>query len=228
MTREEKSSSHGLMGSASAVVAHDLRNVLSCIRGHARLLLSGSEEGGTVEHAAVIEAESTKCCELIERVLRPARSAGDADPRADTGRAVRRVRDLAHGEAALAGVFLIWQTEDGLCSAAIPQDDIEQVLLNLVRNGIRAAPRGGCVHVRARACRLDDGAPGVEIAVSDTGRGLPKDALGMLFEPCYSTRGVGLGLAICSSRVKRCGGSIEVGSKEGAGTTFTVRLPARA
>ncbi len=274
----------------SVSFAHDLRNILSSVRGYAQLLLSIAHEEKIVEHLAIMEAESSRCCELLERMLRPGEPAGaptsprrpddttpfnrdvqDAQDRkrqasclscpslfkavvvptgkSDAARAAERVCNLARGEAALKGVDLAWKVEGEPSPAAIAQEDIEEVLLNLVRNGIQATPCGGRVDVRARSCRLDGGAPGVqsaagnpkrggagrkrpgvEIEVSDTGRGVPEYARKTIFEPFFSTHnsgeGVGLGLAICSALVGRCGGSIDVRSEEGAGTTLTVRLPA--
>lgn len=217
--------------------AHDLRNILSGVRGYAQLLLSMAHEEKIVEYLAIIEAESSRCCELLERMLRPEKRtlrpeepAGASASKSDAARAAEKVCDLARGEAALRGVELAWRTEGELPPAAVPQEDLERVLLNLVRNGIQATPRGGRVDLRARTCKRVGRRAGVEIEVCDTGRGVPEYARRTIFEAFFSTNnpgeGQGLGLAICSALVERCGGSIDVRSEEGAGTTLTVRLPA--
>jgi signal transduction histidine kinase len=148
----------------------------------------------------------------------------------DVARVVSDVCGLAVGEAALRGVEFSWNVEQGLPAVSMSQEDARRVLLNLVRNALQATPRNGRVEVWARTCRLDNGAPGVAIAVSDTGRGVREEALAMLFEPFFSTRspgeGVGLGLAISKGLAVRCGGVIDVLSSEGRGATFTARLPA--
>ncbi len=211
--------------------AHDLRNILSSVRGYAQLLLSMVDDDKAVEYVAIIEAESSRCCELIDRMLRPAELTGGSASESDAARAVERACELTRGEVALEGVNLTLEAEGELPPAAIPQEDLERVLLNLLRNGVQATPRGGRVEVRVRSCRLDDDAPGVEIEVSDTGCGIPDHARKTILEPFFSTHGpgvgLGLGLSISSALIRRYGGSIRVESEQGAGTTFTVRLPAR-
>jgi signal transduction histidine kinase len=242
VAQQEHHRSKTSISARSTSIAHDLRNTLSCIRGYAQLLLSGPGERLKVDALAIIEAETRRCCELLDHMLHPApppeppplsasrpRQAGDT---ADVARTVSDVCGLALGEAALKGVALSWNVEQGLPAVSMAQDEARRVLLNLVRNGFQATPRDGRVEVWARACRLDGGAPGVEIAVSDTGRGIPQDALAMMFEPFYSTHspgeGAGLGLAISKELVSRRGGALDVKSEEGTGTTFTVRLPVSA
>lgn len=213
-------------------IAHDLRNTLTCVRGYAQLLLSGPGEQLKVNTLSIIEFETSRCCELLDHLLHPGAPPKKTSDRTDVARAVTDVCGLALGEAALKGVALSWNVEQGLPAVSMAQEEARRVLLNLVRNGFRATPRDGRVEVWARACSLDGDAPGVEIAVSDTGRGIPKNALAMMFEPFYSTHspgeGVGLGLAISKELVGRCGGMLDVKSEEGAGTTFTLRLPAQA
>jgi signal transduction histidine kinase len=211
--------------------AHDLRNILSSVRSYAQLLLSTADNGKMLEYLGIIEAESSRCCDLIGRMLRP------TDPReaehtseSDPGCVAKAVCELARGEALLSGVELVWEANGRLPPVAIPREDLERVLLNLVRNAVQATRQGGRVDVRARRCRLGGGTPGIEIKVADTGRGIPKYALEMIFRPFFTTHdpgeGLGLGLAIASFLVKHSNGSIDVESKEGAGTSFSVRLPA--
>lgn len=211
--------------------AHDLRNILSSVRGCAQLLSSLVDDEKAAEYLAIIEAESGKCCDLIERMLMPTELTVGSASQSDAARAAQRACELARGDAALKGIEVTCEAEGELPPAAIPQEDLERVLLNLLRNGVQATPRGGRVEARVRNCRFDGSGDGVEIEVTDTGRGIPGPALKMIFEPFFSTHspgeGVGLGLTICSALIRRCGGSIRVESEEGAATTFTVRLPVR-
>ena len=102
---------------------------------------------------------------------------------------------------------------------------INQVILNLVMNAIDACERGGKVTVRTTAVPQ-----GVEIAVSDTGTGIPPEIRHRIFDPFFTTkpvgRGTGLGLSISHSLITETGGTIEVDSEPGRGSCFTVRLPA--
>jgi signal transduction histidine kinase len=117
-------------------------------------------------------------------------------------------------------------TED--CPVLIPEDDLYQILFNLVENGIKYNTPGGSLTIRLSR----DGENAV-LQVSDTGVGIPKDAIGHVFERFYrvdkarsrSSGGSGLGLAIVRSMVVRNQGTIGVESTVGAGTTFTVTFP---
>ncbi len=222
---------HPRLAAGAASFAHDLRNILSIIRSYAQLLLSTAGSGKMLEYSEIIEAESSRCRDLIDRMFGPT-GPGERDRASvsEPARVAEGVCELVRGEALLGGVELVWETNGRLPPAAIPREDLERVLLNLVRNAVQATRRGGRVAVRAWRCRLGGGTPGIEIKVVDTGRGIPKYARSMIFEPFFSTRGpgegLGLGLAMALSLVKRSSGSIDVESEEGAGTSFSVRLPA--
>lgn len=108
------------------------------------------------------------------------------------------------------------------------REQLRQVLVILLDNAVRYTPAGGRIHVQARA----DGREAV-LTVHDTGIGIPEEALPRVFERFYraddarnrQSGGVGLGLAIARELVTRHSGRISVTSTEGAGSTFTVRLP---
>jgi signal transduction histidine kinase len=190
-----------------------------------------TDDGRMLEYLGTMEAGSRRCCDLIERMLRPTNPAEAGDvSESDAGLVAERVCELVRGEAILRGVELVRGVDGGLTPAAIPREDLERVLLDLVRNAVQATRQGGRVDVRARVHRARGGTPAIEIKVIDTGRGIPECALEMIFEPFFSTHGpgegLGLGLAIASSLVERSNGSIDVESKEGVGTSVSVRLPA--
>jgi signal transduction histidine kinase len=106
--------------------------------------------------------------------------------------------------------------------------NFELSLLNLVTNAIDAMPDGGTLRVRV----LDNPPTRVRIEIRDSGHGIPDDLLPHIFEPWVSTkkpgRGTGLGLAIARDVVSAHGGTIQVASTEGVGTTFTIDLPSDA
>ena len=183
---------------------HELRNISSCIRAYAQLLLSMNDDGRMLEYLGIMEAGSRRCCNLIDRALKPTSPASVAGASgSDAGLVVERVCELVRGEAILRGVKLVREVDDRLPPASIPREDLEGVLLDLVLNAIQATGRGGSVEVRARECRLGAGTTGIEITVADTGRGIPEYARGMIFEPFFSTRapGDGSGLGLGRDRV---------------------------
>lgn len=101
---------------------------------------------------------------------------------------------------------------------------LNQVFMNLLTNALEAFETQGEITIKTR--REDSG---IVIQISDTGRGISKTDIKHIFNPGFTTKGVGvgigLGLAICYRHVKDHGGTIEVESVEGRGSTFTVRLP---
>ena len=105
---------------------------------------------------------------------------------------------------------------------------LEQVFINLLINAVEATSPNGQISINARTCP-NDGRAGVSVEVTDTGMGIPPDALGHVFEAFYTTKpagqGTGLGLAIARDIVRDHGGTIVAQSHPGHGTTFTVWLP---
>jgi two-component system, NtrC family, sensor kinase len=107
-------------------------------------------------------------------------------------------------------------------------NQLSQVLMNLLLNAAEATPEGGCITVVAQKLTYVES---LEIRVSDTGSGIPKDVLAHVLEPFFTTkrgRGTGLGLSISYAYVRSHGGDMRVDSVVGHGTTVTLTLPLRA
>jgi len=155
-----------------------------------------------------------------------------------------RVEDLLaealrpYGAAPPPGVELIRAVEPGLPGLRIDRAIMMRVLVNLVENALQAMPGGGRLEIAAR--RAPRGVParagrrgtdgGVRITVSDTGAGIDPAVLSRIFEPYFSTKsgGTGLGLAIARNAIEEHGGTIDIDSSPGAGTTVTIDLPVPA
>ena len=118
-------------------------------------------------------------------------------------------------------------------------NQLQQVFLNLIANALDAMPTGGTLYVEAAWADGDDplidgggvsSKPLVAIHIRDTGHGIAPEHLHKIFDPFFTTKGVGqgtgIGLAVCRQIVRAHGGSIEVQSQPGAGSTFAVCLPA--
>jgi signal transduction histidine kinase len=119
--------------------------------------------------------------------------------------------------------------EPGLPTLEADAGQLHQVLLNLLLNATSATADGGRVEVSA-ARGQRDGAPAVVIAVRDSGAGIPPEALPHVFDPFFTTRenGTGLGLSISHAIVRDHGGTIDITSRPGTGTTVSVALPVEA
>jgi signal transduction histidine kinase len=103
----------------------------------------------------------------------------------------------------------------------VDRDMMKRVFMNLAWNGIQAMENGGILKVSTKKMKRF-----VEISFGDTGTGISKESMEKLFTPFFTTKakGMGMGLAVCKRFVDAHGGSIDVESKEGKGSTFTVRL----
>jgi len=118
---------------------------------------------------------------------------------------------------------------NGVHPARCRPDTIKQALLNIIVNGIQAMPQGGTLSLRT-FYEPRQGMVGIEIR--DTGHGIAPENLPRIFHPFFTTKqpgeGTGLGLTIAHTAVESDGGQIQVESQPGAGSTFTVLLPAAA
>ena len=112
--------------------------------------------------------------------------------------------------------------------------ELTQVVINLVVNAAHAMPQGGALRIATRDVQTDaqagagDGAE-VEIEIADDGPGMPPEVLARIFDPFFTTKrslGTGLGLSISQTLVTHAGGTILAQSTPGAGSRFTIRLPA--
>ena len=239
------------LGELSAGVAHEIRNPLAGIGASAQLL---SERLGADEnHRRLVELildEVARLDRIVESMLQFARPPEPRLRLAPLEAVLERALGLVAEDAETAGVRIDTEGAKDLPHIWIDPDQIEQVILNLVRNALQAMEEsGGRLTVilrrvsRPRYVRMRSGrrredkagvAPGegplqdwVELEVTDTGHGIPADELDRIFNPFYTTRkrGTGLGLAISEAIVREHGGMITVQSTPGHGTTVLLDLP---
>jgi PAS domain S-box-containing protein len=228
------------VGQLAGGVAHDFNNLLTVINGFSDLLaaeLSASDPQR--QQLAAIRDAGDRAARLTSQLLSFSRKAIvelrvlDLNELIDsTGKMLRRLI----GEDVTLSTIL----HPRLSRVRIDPGQLEQVVMNLAVNARDAMPRGGCLtfettDVEIRAGDLPD-CPEVELGryvrltVSDTGCGMTDDVKAHIFEPFFTTKslgqGTGLGLATVYGIVKQAGGHISVDSRVGAGTTFTVVLPA--
>jgi two-component system sensor histidine kinase HydH len=232
------------LGAMAAGLAHEVKNPLGAIKGAAQLL---EEERATPGHewVGIILEEVNRLDRVVGSFLAYARPhAGNPIP-LDINAAVRRTVQILSSQ--LPGDLDIkLDLADELPRAKIDPEQLRQVLMNLVQNAIQAMNARGRVTIsttirRARSWSTSspswhmvpssdrNGPEGetIEISVRDTGPGISQKVLKNLFVPFFTTKdqGTGLGLAISQSIVQNAGGSIQVHTTSGAGTTFTIVLP---
>ena len=194
---------------------------------YARLAAPESgENGDAIRDDALrsVVAEAARCGQIVKNVLRFSRQQPTARWVEDLVPLVRRAATLCRGYVAENGGELRIETENAGLPALVSPIEVEQVVVNLIRNAAEALEGGGIVS--ASVYRRENL---VEIAIDDDGRGLPGALLDRLFEPFYTTRvhagGSGLGLAFAHGVIIDHGGEIHVESKPGKGTRIRIQLP---
>ncbi|MBI2877308.1 MAG: response regulator [Candidatus Tectomicrobia bacterium] len=222
------------LGEMAAGVAHDFNNILALISTRAQLLnlkLDPPNVKALKEGLAIIQRAAMDGAETVRRIRELTRARGKKETlRAiDPCQLVRDVVELTRprweSEAPGPGspVELVLELAEVPPVAGI-QSELREVLTNLIFNALEAMPQGGRLSLSTGPSQR----PGeVEIRVQDTGLGVPAEVKGKIFEPLFTTKGSlnsGLGLSVSYGIVARYGGTIEVESQEGQGSTFIVRL----
>jgi two-component system sensor histidine kinase BaeS len=215
--------------------SHELRSPLTSVLGFAELLMM-ERDSLTPKQVETVEVILDNCrhlVRLLNDLLDLARSdAGRLTVRPQPTDVAALVEDAARTMRAQtegSGQSLAETVQPGLPQVNVEPDRIRQVLVNLLTNAHEYSPQGARIGVEARALDAE-----VEIAVTDNGPGIPEDQLEHVFERftrgdaglTQRVGGTGLGLAISKSLVELHGGTISASSTLGAGSTFTVRLPA--
>jgi signal transduction histidine kinase len=225
------------LGEMAAGLAHEIRNPLGAIKGAAQLLMTSDgaiahPSAETAEFLQIIVEEANRLNNVVTRFLdyaraeRPGREGAD---KVDLNNVVRKTIQLLQQDLP-KNVELRVRIDEQMPSVAGDPESLLQVFLNLGQNALQAMPEGGTLEVlttRRRRSRLGYG-QFCEVRFRDTGIGIPRDRLKKLFIPFYTTKqkGTGLGLAISHRIINQHGGTIEVRSTIGQGSTFSVFLPA--
>ena len=204
-----------VVGTLSATVAHDIRNILAAVS--LDIELGRKEPETTLE---TVRMHLDRFAVLSYRLLAYAKPKPGSRCPVDILEAVETVTSLLGAHLKLAQINLIVEVAEGLPHVASIPGRLEHVLVNLTMNAIQAMKSGGTLTLRAyHDCDL-------VLEVIDTGQGIADEQLSSLFEPFVSARvdGFGLGLYSVAEIVKELGGEINVTSEVGLGTRFQLRL----
>jgi two-component system NtrC family sensor kinase len=213
------------VGQLAAGVAHEINNPLTTILTTAMLIQEDMDpDAPNYQELDTIAKETLRCRKIVTSLLDFARQSKPAKALHDINKVVRESMALTRKQAAFKDVIFEAVLTEQLPMINIDKDQIQQCVINLALNGIEATDPGGKIRF---VSRLIPGEEEVEISVSDTGKGMPENALDRIFEPFFTTKesGTGLGLAITHGIIQQHGGTIDVESKLGEGTTFTIHLP---
>jgi two-component system, NtrC family, sensor kinase len=212
-------------------VAHEINNPLAIINEKGGLMKDlieftpdFPEQGKFLGLAESILQSVERCRAITHRLLGFARRMDVQIEVLELNELLREVLGFLEKEAFHRNIEMRLQLADDLPRISSDRGQLQQVFLNIVNNAFQAVDDGGSVSMTS----WDRDPDTVGVSVQDNGRGMSEETLKHIFEPFFTTKkgqGTGLGLSITYGIVKKLGGDIEVHSKEGQGTTFTVFLP---
>ncbi|MFH1154023.1 MAG: ATP-binding protein [Pseudomonadota bacterium] len=223
------------LGKMAAGVAHEINNPLGIISTQAGWMKDLLEEEDIkaspnyqefVQALQKIEVHVERAGKVTRNMLGFARSMEPSQEKIDINATVKQTLDFLGHHAQINNIDIITDLDPTLPEISSDRSQLQQVFLNIINNAIDAIEKQGSIHVRTR--RNDDR---LTIAIEDTGMGIPESMLSRIFDPFFTTKekdkGTGLGLSITYKIIDSLGGSIDVRSKVGEGTCFTITLPMR-
>jgi len=217
------------LGQMAASIAHEVNNPLAGILVYTQLLIKkiagdNISKEIALDYLSKMDSEITRSTKLIRNLLDFARQSPPTLREIELNDVVNQALDITAHSAELQRVEVIRELAPSLPKLMADFDQLQQVCTNLILNAIQAMPEGGrlTLHTSANSSQ-------VIIEVQDTGCGISPENMRKLFTPFFTTKekgkGVGLGLAVAHGIIQRHQGRIEVQTKEGEGTTFTMYLP---
>jgi two-component system NtrC family sensor kinase len=216
-----------VIGQLAAGVAHEVNNPLQGVLSYSNLLIENiSPKDPNREFAEKIAKQATRCKTIIRGLLDFSRQTAPEMKYYQTNSLVRESLALVEKQSIFHNIEIIKNIDASLPSIILDPSQIQQVFLNIIINAAEAMNGKGKLTVATRA---DSTKKFIEVEISDTGIGISKENLEKIFDPFFTTKdvghGTGLGLAISYGIVKKHGGTIQVDSEVGKGTTFIIRLP---
>ena len=216
------------LGRVTGTIAHELGTPLNSVLGYTQLLAQEQLSESARRRLNIIETQVQRMEGIIQHYLSHTRGS----PR----RTQIAIKELV-GETLLlldpifqqSGVQVTTDLAEPLPMLWGDDASLQRVLINLLDNAVNASKEGGKVKVAARAISADAKHPGIQIKITDDGAGIPPELLPKIFDLFVTTKrsgkGTGLGLAVCQEIVKAHGGTINIKSEVGTGTSVRIYLP---
>ncbi|MCP4250455.1 MAG: GAF domain-containing protein [bacterium] len=214
------------IGTLAAGIAHEVNNPITAILLAAQSALAKNNKGAQSMDDCLkgIIADAERCERIVEGVLQFARKGTPEKWPTDLADIVHRAKQVTRAYADRHKATVEIRAKGHPSQPAVNPVQMEQVIVNLIRNAVESSPPGNRIFITTEGTRST-----ARIMVRDKGRGMTDKQISLLFDPFYTTRerqgGTGLGLSIAHSFVLAHGGRILVQSKLGEGTTMTVEIP---
>ncbi len=216
------------LGMLAAGVAHEVNNPLGGILTLTGLTVEDMpKEDPNRENLVEVIRQTERCRDIVKGLLEFSRqSKGNREP-VDVNRVLEDTLSLVGKQALFFNINVVCQLEPELPPVVADRSQIQQVFINILMNAVQAMNERGTITIVTRHNSSDHSA---EVAISDTGQGIPPEQIDRIFDPFFTTKesghGTGLGLSIAYGIVTTHGGNISVQSEVGKGSTFTIRMPA--
>ena len=221
------------MGELAAGVAHEIRNPLAGIAGAIEIIGKDfPKDHPDREIMDDLRQEVRRIEKVLNDLLAYARPKAPQFGMADLKETVARTLQFARQQIGSKNVEFSIQIPSPLPRFRMDPEQLQQVLLNLVLNGIQALDQEGKITIQAKVLS-GSGTPNrpnyIEVSVGDTGAGIPRDLMEKIFRPFYTTKrgGTGLGLSLCRRIISQHGGTLTAESEVNKGSRFIIRLPMR-
>jgi PAS domain S-box-containing protein len=212
------------LGQLAAGVAHEVNNPLAGIRNAFELIKTGLPQDHAYRHyLELIDTEIVRIANIVHQMHQLYRPRSHVPSEFNLGETVSQVCWLLQASASKRGVRLEIAAEPKLPLARLPEGEVKQILYNLIQNAIQASPPGGRICVSVGAAKDE-----LIVSVKDEGPGIDPETLPRIFDPFFTTKqggsdgGMGLGLSVSRSLAEASGGRIDVESRPGCGSTFSM------
>ena len=223
LMRNERLASVGKM---AAGAAHEINNPLAVISGRAQMMLRDEKDEKKAKALKLMVEQTRRASKILTDLMGFARPAMPKTEPTNVNFVIHHVLSMVENQLRQKNIECQREFAQGLPKISADKHQLEQVFLNIVLNAEHAMSEGGTLTVSTSLSPAKDL---ILITLSDTGNGIPKEDLQHVFEPFFTTKeegeGTGLGLAMSYGIVTSHGGTIDVESTVGEGTSFTVELP---
>ncbi|MFH1114854.1 MAG: PAS domain S-box protein [Pseudomonadota bacterium] len=223
-----------LVGTLASEVAHEINNPLGGLIMAVRMLLEMLEEGDFdpgvfYEELTEIDADAGRCRRIVQKLLEFSRRLPEGKMPLNLNDTAEEAMILVQRQAELDEVSFEKSYSPSLPLVNANSNDLQQVIINLVKNACDAMPNGGRIGVLTE--EIDrDGCKWVSLSISDSGPGIPPEHRDQIFKSFFTTKdtnkGTGLGLAVSMRIIKEHGGDLRFRNREAGGAVFQILLPA--
>ena len=222
-----------MLGLLAGTLARDIQNPLAVILGNAEILLARfPDEARVVQSSDAIVRQTERVSELVDSIQNYSRGDAEVFGEVDVHRVLREALMLTERLLTQIGVVVVQNYDPELPLAFGNANRLEQVFMNLIQNAAQAMQKRDRRELQIVTQQLDrDDSPWIEVAISDTGGGVPPERETDIFKAFFTTKaeekGTGLGLAICYRIMRAHGGELELQNSAGVGATFIARIATR-